>query len=106
MPVMDVRIVCGVAGAEPVRIERKVPVSQVELEQLIPPSPSGGSGGWAYWREAEVLVCSIVKEELFPDEVTPIETLEDLRGLGVNSLNYSFDHPERGSMGSPAIYPD
>jgi hypothetical protein len=106
MPKMDVLIHCSIKDGEENRIERTVDVSQDNLEQLIPPSPAGGGGGWPYWREAEQLVCSIIKEELFPDEVTPIQDLNDLRRLGVTAMHYSFDHEVRGNMGSRAIYPE
>jgi hypothetical protein len=106
MPKMDVRISCGIRGAEEIHIERVVDVSEEELVQLIPPSVAGGSGGWPYWREAEALVCSIVKEEFFPDEVTSPQNMEALRRLGVTSLSYTFDNEVQGIMGSRPIYPE
>lgn len=106
MPKMDVRISCGLNDAEEILIQRTVDVSEEELVQFIPPTPAGGSGGWPYWREAEALVCSIVKEKLFPNEVTPAQDVADLRRLGVTSLSYAFDHEKQGSMGSRPIYPE
>lgn len=106
MPNMDVRITCSIRGGDETKIERTVEVSEEDLMQFLPPSPAGGSGGWPYWREAEVLICSIVKEELFPDEMTPVQDLNDLRRLGVTSMAYAFDHEVRGHMGSHAIYPE
>lgn len=101
MPKMDVRIACGIKGADPVRFTQAVTVTQEELEELIPPSPSGGSG---YWNEAVELICSIVKERFFPDERTPLYREDDLRRLGVTSLSVAFDHDERGTMSMTVIH--
>lgn len=106
MPKMSVRISCQINRGETSLRERTVEVSEEQLVQFIPPSPAGGGGGWPYWREAEALVCTIVKEDLFPDEVTSVQELDDLRRLGVTSLAYGFDHEVRGHMGSHAIYPE
>lgn len=106
MAQMSVRVYYSLKGAEETLIERRVNVSEEELVQLIPPSPSGGSGGWPYWREAEELVCSIVKKEVFPDELTPVRDIEALRRLGVTSLAYAFDHEVRGHMSSRPLYPE
>jgi hypothetical protein len=104
MPDMDVGITCSIKRGEPIHIERTVTVTKEELAQFIPPVSSGG-GGWAYAKEAEAFICSIVKEELFPDEVTPIEEMSDLKRIGVTALQYSFDSTEAGSnMGSIPIY--
>jgi len=104
MPQMDVTITFSINRDDPIRIGRKIDVSQEELLQFIPHPPSGG-GGWAYVKEAEALICSIMKAEQFPDEVTPIEEISDLERLGVTALAYSFDSPDAGSnMGSIPIY--
>lgn len=104
MPQMDVTITHSVNRGEPIRTERTVTVSQEELRQFIPRTPSGG-GGWAYVKEAEGLVCSILKDEHFRDEPTPIEEISDLGRLGVTALSYSFDSRDAGSnMGSIPIY--
>lgn len=106
MPQMDVTITHSFKDDDPVRTERTITVSQEELEQFIPPPPSGG-GGWAYVKEAEELICSILKEEHFPDEITPIEEVKDLQRLGVTALSFSFDSLGAGSnMGSVLIYAD
>lgn len=104
MAQMSVRVYYSLQGAEETLIERTVDVSEDELVQLIPPSPPGGSAGWPYWREAEELVCLIVKEVVFPDEVTPVRDIEALRRLGVISLAYAFDHEVRGHIGSRPIH--
>lgn len=104
MEQMSVRVYYSLKGIEETLIERTVDVSEEELVQLIPPSPSGGSAGWPYWREAEELVCSIVKEEVFPDELTPVRDTEALRRLGVTSLAYAFDHEVQGHIGSRPIH--
>jgi len=103
MEKMSVRIYYSLKDAEETLIERTVEVSQDELVQLLPPS-SGGGNGWPYWREAEELVCSIMKEEVFPDEVTHIGDMEALRRLGVTSLAYAFDHEVHGHTGSRVIH--
>lgn len=106
MPTMDVTITHSINRGEPIRTERTVTVSQEELRQFIPHLSSSG-GGWAYVKEAEGLICSILKDEHFPDEVTPIEEVSDLERLGVTALSYSFDSPDAGSnMGSIPIYAD
>lgn len=103
METMSVRIYYSLNNVEETLIERTVEVSHDELVQLLPRS-SGGGNGWPYWREAEELVCSIVKEEVFPDEVTHIGDMEALRRLGVTSLAYAFDHEVHGNIGSRVIY--
>ena len=106
MPQMDVTITHSINRGEPIRTERTVTVSQEELRQFIPHPPSGG-GSWAYVKEAEGLVGSILKDEHFPDEVTPIEEVSDLERLGVTALSYSFESPDAGSnMGSTPLYGD
>jgi hypothetical protein len=107
MPNMDVRITCSINGGEPIHTERTVTVSQEELMQFIPPSPSNAGAGWPYVKKAEALICSILKEAVFQDEVTPIEEISDLQRIGVTALSYSFDSMEAGSnMGSIPIYAD
>lgn len=106
MPQMDITITYSINRRDPVRIERTMDVSQEELLQFIPRPPADG-GGWAHVKEAEALICSIMKAELFPDEVTPVEEIRDLARLGVTALAYSFDSPDAGSnMGSIPIYPE
>ncbi len=106
MPKMDVSITYSINRSSPIPVGRTINVSQEELLQFIPHPPSAG-GGWSYAKEAEALICSIVKEEQFPDEVTPVEEIRDLQRLGITALSYSFDSPDAGSnMGSIAIYAD
>jgi hypothetical protein len=106
MPSVDIRIYCGIRGAAPIAINRTVEIGQEEVEQMLPPSPSGGAGTWPYWRDAERLVCSILKEELFQDEVTPIQEADDLRRIGVTDLSAVFENEERGMMSTKIIYPE
>ena len=105
MEKMSVRVYYSLQMAAETLIERTVEVSEEELAQLIPPSPAGSSGGWPHWREAEELVCSIVKEEVFPDEVTYVGDIDALRRLGITSLAFELDHKGRGTMSSRPIYP-
>lgn len=51
------------------------------------------------------MVCSILKEELFQDEVTPIQNADDLRRIGVTSLSAAFENEQRGMIGTTPIHP-
>ncbi|TQK00168.1 hypothetical protein [Herbaspirillum sp. SJZ107] len=106
MEKMSVRIYYSLKEADETLIERTVDVSEEDLVELIPSSPSGNGGGWPYWREAEALVCSIVKEEVFPDELTPVDDMKVLRQLGVTSLSFAFDHEVRGHISSQPLHPE
>jgi hypothetical protein len=104
MPQLEVRIYCGINGADPVSFTKTVNVTHEELEDLVPEKPSDGSAGWGYWNEALELICSVVKERFFPDERTPLYREDDLRRLGVTSLSAAFDHDERGTMSMTVIH--
>jgi hypothetical protein len=65
-------------------------VNDAVIARLIPKAPGGGESGWAYWSEAEELVCSLLKRKLFPDEITSVENAEDLRNLGVSFLKVTL----------------
>lgn len=92
---VDIKISCAIRGAAPISIVRTTTVSQENLDMFFPrPAHTRGSYGWGYWprrEETERLVYSILKEELFKDEVTPIQSESDLRRLGVTHLSLEFD---------------
>lgn len=103
---VDVRIYCGLNGAPPKAepISRTITLAEEDEDLFFPRT----SDKWDYWprrKEAENLICSILKEELFPDEITPIEDENDLRRLGVTFLKVAFDN-KNNHMGSTFIEPN
>jgi hypothetical protein len=103
MPSVDIRIYYSIREVAADPISRTISVGQEDLDIFFPPS----SQGWGYWprrQEAEDLAYSILKEEVFQDEVTPIENEGDLRRLGVTLLKLSFDSKDVGhNMGTTLI---
>lgn len=104
MPNVDVRISCGIRGAVPANISRTVTAGPEEFDVFFPTDPDG----WGYWprrKEAEALICSILKEELFSDEVTLVQEESDLRRLGVTYLSFVFDSADwHSNMSTTLIY--
>lgn len=95
MPKVDIRISCGVDSTSPATYERTITVSEQDLEIFFPRS----TNGWGYWprrKEAEALICSILREERFHDEVTSVQDEEDLRRIGVTYLSFSFNSKDVG----------
>lgn len=94
MPDLHVRISCSIKGAAKVEAHRTVSISEETLKRFFPHLPDGW-GGWprTHEKEAEKLVTSLVKEKFFPDELMPIEDLDDLRRMGVAALDVTFTAP-------------
>lgn len=93
MPDLNVHITGSFRGASPMEMERTITVSEETLGHLFPPGTSGEAVGWprAYRDEAVRLVCAILKDAIFQDEITAVETLEDLKRLGTNRLHVHFE---------------
>jgi len=88
MPVLTVQVNYALKNKAPETLTLSTVVDQAQMERLIPPVPSGGSGGWAHWDEAIDLIAPLVKKELFPDETSPVENAADFQRLGVWHLEF------------------
>jgi hypothetical protein len=73
-------------------MERTITVGEETLDHLFPRGTPGQGVGWprAYRDEAVQLVCAILKDAIFQDEITAVETLEDLKRLGTDRLHVNF----------------
>jgi len=73
-------------------MERTISVEEQTLDHLFPKIASGQGVGWPHAHKAEAvsLICAILRDALFADEVTTTDTLDDLKRLGTNYLHVNF----------------
>ena len=91
MPDLYVQITGSFPGASQVEIQRTIEVEQKTLGRLFPECAIGRGPGWPFAHRAEAvnLVCAILKDALFQDQVTEV-TIDNLIGLGTNNLHVNF----------------
>lgn len=94
MPDLNVQISCSIKGAVKVETSCTMSVSKETLERIFPYTPDGW-GGWprTHAKEVEKLVASLIKEKFFPDELMPIEDVDDLQRMQVAALDVMFTAP-------------
>lgn len=104
MPYLEMQITCSFRGASRVEMERTISVEEKTLEHLFPEITSGQGVGWPHAHKAEAvsLVCAVLRDAFFADEVTTIDTLEDLKRLGTDYLHVNF-RSGRSSASVPLI---
>lgn len=92
MPNLEVQITYSFRGVSRAEMERTISVDQETLDHLFPQSTPGQGVGWPYAHQAEAVrvVCAILREELFQNEVMPVETVDDLKRLGIAHLHANF----------------
>lgn len=103
MPLMRISATYALNGAMERQSEWVTPVSDEEMANLVPITPSSPSGtGWAYWNEAEAHIVYGIKRKLFPDETTEVSNASGLKRLGVTSLR-ALLHDENGNTNSLSL---
>lgn len=105
MHTLHAQITCSFRGASRVETERSISIDQKSKERFFPPIQSGQGRGLpqAYLDEMVKVVCSILRDAFFPDEITPVETLDDLKRIGVDYLNVIFTFDGRDTLLMPLI---
>lgn len=103
MPVLTVQVNYALQGKAPETMKFPIEVDQEQLERLLPPPPLGGSAGWPYWDEALRLIAPFVKRELFYDETTPVESVDDFRRLGLWHLHFYLRNGRDDTLSMPII---
>lgn len=102
MPTLHAKITCSFNGASKVETERTITIDQEAKERFFPYIPSGEGRGFprAYQDEMIRLTCALLRDTVFPDEITPVETLADLGRMGVSYLHidFTFDGKDQLSM--------
>jgi len=103
MPVLTVQVNYALRGKNCETMKFPVEVDEEQLERLLPPPPPGGSAGWPYWDEALGLIAPFVKKELFPDETTPVESVDDFQRLGLWHLHFFLRNGRDDTLSMPII---
>lgn len=90
MPTIKVSVSLTVNG-QPQNEELSFEVVDADVTKYLP--RGSGHTGWPHYDEAADLVASLLGQKFFPDEMLPMNSLRDLKRLGVTVNTATFsDH--------------
>jgi len=102
---LHAHITCSFRGASRIETDRTISIDKETKERFFPPIASGQGKGLprAYQDEMVGVVCSMLRDAFFPDEISPVETLDDLKRIGADYLHVVFTFDGRDTLSMPLI---